>query len=63
MTYLCRRYAVTRAAFYASQRRGKSAHASRDAELLKRIREIFKASAQSYGSPRIHDELKLAARR
>ncbi|TDU25921.1 transposase InsO family protein [Panacagrimonas perspica] len=58
MTYLCRRYTVTRAAFYAWCRRGKSAHSQRDEILLKRIREVFKASDQTYGSPRIHDELK-----
>lgn len=55
---LCRRYRVTRAAFYAWKRRGPSAHDRRDAFLLTRIRSIFEASAGTYGSPRIHAELK-----
>jgi transposase InsO family protein len=54
---------VTRAAFYAWRRRGKSPHKARDEHLIKRIREIFRSSEQSYGSPRIHAELRATGER
>jgi transposase InsO family protein len=51
---LCRRYGVTRAGFYAWQRRRPSPHARDDARLLERVRAVFTASGGRYGAPRIH---------
>lgn len=47
---------MSRAAFYAWKRRGRSRHALRDAALLRLIKQIFRSSQSqgSYGSPRIH---------
>lgn len=58
---LCRTLGVSTAGFYGWR------HAQRvpcrrrvaDAELVERIREIHRTSRRSYGSPRVHDELKL----
>jgi len=57
---LCRTLGVSTAGFYGWR------HAQRvpcrrrvaDAELVERIREIHRTSRRSYGSPRVHDELK-----
>ena len=57
MTRLCRRYGVTRAGYYAWRRRPLSTHAEQDRTLLARIRRIFHAHAERYGSPRVHRAL------
>ncbi len=51
---------VSPAGYYAWRSRQPSAHATADADLLKRIRTIHVASAGTYGAPRIHAELKAA---
>jgi transposase InsO family protein len=48
---------VTRAGYYAWQRRPLSAHAEQDRELSEQIVAIFAAHHGRYGSPRIHREL------
>jgi putative transposase len=48
---------VTRAGYYARQRRPLSAHAEQDRELSERIAAIFAAHHGRYGSPRIHRAL------
>lgn len=48
---------VSRSGFYASQGRGPSLRDEVDAELLKDIKRIHKASKKTYGAPRIHAEL------
>jgi len=54
---LCRLCGVSRAGFYAWQRRGTSARSKQDLRLLERIREIFGRSHRTYGSPRVQREL------
>jgi putative transposase len=49
---------VSRAGFYAWLRRPASEHAQADAALLKRIRTVHATSRETYGSPRVHAELR-----
>lgn len=55
---LCRCLRVTRSGFYAWQGRPASARRQRDGRLKVLIRASFAASNQSYGSPRIHRDLR-----
>jgi transposase InsO family protein len=57
VTRLCAFYGVTRAGYYAWQRRGESAHQVQDRVLLEEIRALFVRSGGTYGSPRIHRAL------
>ena len=57
VTLLCRVLGVSRAGFYAAQRRPVSAHATADARLAVQIAAIHRASRRRYGSPRVHAEL------
>lgn len=61
MAVLCRTLGVSTSGFYAWQRAQTHPCTRRiaDAELVERIREIHRISRCSYGSPRVHDELKL----
>lgn len=54
---MARALGVSRSGFYASQGRGPSLRDEVDAELLKDIKRIHKASKKTYGAPRIHAEL------
>ena len=54
---MCRLLGVSTSGYYAWHGRAPSAHATRDAALLERIREIHRTSRQTYGAPRIHAEL------
>jgi len=58
MTRLCALYGVTRAGYYAWRRRPASARAVQDRHLTKRLRALFAAHGQRYGSPRLHRELR-----
>jgi putative transposase len=55
---LCKMLKVSRAGFYAWRRRPASAHATEDARLQLLVREAFERSRMTYGSPRIHAELR-----
>ncbi len=55
---LCRTLAVSSAGFYAWCRRGLSLRAKEDAALTVDIRAAHAASGKTYGSPRIHSDLK-----
>jgi putative transposase len=55
---MCRVLGVSRAGFYAAQKRPPSAHAQEDDFLQGEIQRIFERSRQRYGSPRIHAELR-----
>lgn len=57
-TRLCRMLGVSRAGYYARQKRVPSGHARRDGELLAHIKDAHAASRTTYGSPRIHAELR-----
>jgi putative transposase len=55
---MCRVLGVSRAGFYAWLERPPSARASTDARLRIAIRAIHAESQRSYGSPRVHRELR-----
>ena len=55
---LCRVLRVGRSGFYAWLRRGESARERRDRELLPAIREVFQTSRETYGSPRVFEDLR-----
>jgi transposase InsO family protein len=55
---LCRVLSVSRSGFYAWERREESTRAKEDRRLKERIRELHRDSRGTYGSPRIHQQLK-----
>ena len=57
---LCRVLGVSRAGYYAWQRRPPSARARADGELTRRIHQIHATSRGTYGSPRVQAELQAA---
>jgi len=58
VTRLCALYGVTRAGFYAWRRRPASARAVQDRHLTQRLRALFAAHRERYGSPRLQRELR-----
>lgn len=58
VTRLCRMLGVSRAGFYAWRRRAPSGRARRDGELLTQIKDAHERSRATYGSPRVHAELR-----
>lgn len=56
---MCRVLEVSRSGFHAWARREPSARALADAALSERIAEIHTDSLKTYGSPRVHAELRL----
>lgn len=58
MSRLCALYSVTRAGYYAWLKRGVSHRTEQDRGLVQKIVPIFKASRGTYGSPRVHRELR-----
>jgi len=56
---LCRVLGVSRSGFHAWERRAPSARAVADQALTERIAEIHGDSRKTYGSPRVHAELRL----
>jgi putative transposase len=57
---MCRVLGVSRSGFHAWARREPSARALADQALTGRIAEIHVGSLKTYGSPRVHAELRLA---
>jgi hypothetical protein len=55
---MCQVLGVSRSGCYAWARRGPSALAQSDAELLTRIHQIHAQSRGCYGAPRVHVELR-----
>jgi hypothetical protein len=49
---------VSRAAYYEWSKQEPSARVREDQELTEKVRVIFKGSRQTYGSPRVHSELR-----
>ena len=58
LTHLCQILNVSRSGFYAWERRPVSAHAHRDQQLRVLVRASHEASRRTYGSPRIHRDLR-----
>ena len=66
VTTMCRVLRVSKAGYYAwehRQQHGPSARVRADAALAEAIRDVHRASQRTYGSPRIHRELKAEGRR
>ena len=58
ITTMARVLGVSPSGYYAWRSRPASAHDSADATLLRRIRTIHAASHGTYGTPRVHAELR-----
>jgi transposase InsO family protein len=58
ITTLCRNLRVSPSGYYAWACRPRSAHAQQDEILRVQIRASFTASRQTYGSPRVHRDLR-----
>jgi putative transposase len=58
LTMLCRVLEVSRSGYYAFEKRVPSARENSDRQLAVEIREVHRRSRRTYGSPRIHRELR-----
>jgi putative transposase len=56
--FMCRMLGVSRSGYYDWRDRPSSARNRADAALTERIREIYERSRHTYGSPRVHAELR-----
>lgn len=63
VTLMCRVLKVSRAGFYAAERRSPSVRAKRNQSLRAVIAAVYETSRGTYGSPRIHRELRAAGER
>jgi putative transposase len=54
----CRLLGVSRSGFHAWRRRARSQRSLEDAWLVERIRQIHERGRRTYGSPRVHAELR-----
>lgn len=63
VTTLCRVLAVSKAGYYAWSKRAPSPRAVADVALAAVIREVHRESGRTYGSPRVHRELRAQDRR
>jgi len=60
---MCSMDGVTASAFYAWCRRPESVRSRRDEQLREKIGVVFKQSRETYGSRRVHEQLKSAGER
>lgn len=57
---MCRLYGVSPAGYYAWRRRSASRRSVDDESLVEKIRHVHEASRETYGSPRVHAQLRRA---
>lgn len=57
---MCELYGVSRGGYYAWCQRPPSKRSQEDKRLVEKIRQVHKASRETYGSPRVHQVLKRA---
>jgi hypothetical protein len=55
---MCRVLGVTKSGFYAWRKRPKPERVRRDAQLAATVAAVHQRSRRTYGSPRVHRELK-----
>ena len=55
---MCEVLQISRSGYYAWLKRPKSNRSTQNEQLVKQIESIHRQSRQTYGSPRVHDELK-----
>jgi putative transposase len=60
---MCRLYGVSTAGYYAWRERSESSRAVEDHRLVAKIRDVHTGSRQTYGSPRVHAELRRSGER
>lgn len=58
VSLLCRALQVSRSGFYDWAKRDPSEHTAEDQRLRLDIRSIHRRSRRTYGSPRVHRELR-----
>src|ERR1700755_1492266 len=58
VSVMCRVYGVTRAGYYAWRQRPPSVRVQHDVRLKAQIERVHQDSGGTYGSPRVHRELK-----
>jgi putative transposase len=58
VSLMCQLLGVSRSGFHAWERRAPSQRALHDAWLVEQIRVIHWRSRETYGSPRVHAELR-----
>jgi len=58
INFLCRHFGVNRSGFYQWRSKGKPASFVKKQKICQAIKEVFDSSKETYGSPRVNDELR-----